>query len=212
MVDHDIKNLSLAADGRLRIEWAEQSMPVLRQVRERFTKEQPLKGMRLGACLHVTTETAVLMLTTWAALRFIRTWSGLRGYLRQASGPGWALVGDAGYTRDPVTAQGISDAFRAAELCATAVEQAFGGARPFDDAMREYQQRRDEHVLPMYEFTCQLATLEPPPPEMQQLFGAIHGNRAAMDGFVQMNAGTISPAQFLSPESVGAIMGKAQRP
>jgi adenosylhomocysteinase len=63
MVDHDIKNLSLAADGRLRIEWAEQSMPVLRQVRERFTKEQPLKGMRLGACLHVTTETAVLMLT-----------------------------------------------------------------------------------------------------------------------------------------------------
>jgi adenosylhomocysteinase len=63
MVDHDVKNLSLAAEGRLRIEWAEQSMPVLRQVRERFTKEQPLKGMRLGACLHVTTETAVLMLT-----------------------------------------------------------------------------------------------------------------------------------------------------
>jgi adenosylhomocysteinase len=63
MVDHDVKNLSLAGEGRLRIEWAEQSMPVLRQVRERFTKEQPLKGMRLGACLHVTTETAVLMLT-----------------------------------------------------------------------------------------------------------------------------------------------------
>jgi adenosylhomocysteinase len=63
MASHDVKNLSLAAAGRLRIEWAEQSMPVLRQVRERFTREQPLKGMRLGACLHVTTETAVLMLT-----------------------------------------------------------------------------------------------------------------------------------------------------
>jgi adenosylhomocysteinase len=63
MVDHDVKNLSLAGEGRLRIEWAEQSMPVLRQVRERFTHEQPLKGIRLGACLHVTTETAVLMLT-----------------------------------------------------------------------------------------------------------------------------------------------------
>ncbi|HKB23446.1 MAG TPA: adenosylhomocysteinase [Methylomirabilota bacterium] len=60
---HDVKDLSLAAAGRLRIEWAEQSMPVLRQIRERFTREQPLKGMRLGACLHVTTETAVLMLT-----------------------------------------------------------------------------------------------------------------------------------------------------
>ena len=63
MTQHDVKDLSLAAAGRLKIEWAEQSMPVLRQVRERFTKEQPLKGIRLGACLHVTTETAVLMLT-----------------------------------------------------------------------------------------------------------------------------------------------------
>src|SRR5437867_3056006 len=67
MVDHDVKNHSLGAEGKLRIEWAEQSMPVLRQVRERFTNEQPLKGIRLGACLHVTTETAVLMLTLKAA-------------------------------------------------------------------------------------------------------------------------------------------------
>jgi hypothetical protein len=64
----------------------------------------------------------------------------------------------------------------------------------------------------MYEFTCQLATLEPPPPEMQQLFGAIHGNRSAMDGFVQMSAGTISPAQFLSPENVRTIMSSRQAP
>jgi len=63
MTDHDVKDLSLAETGKLKIEWAEQSMPVLRQVRERFTKEQPLKGIRLGACLHVTTETAVLMIT-----------------------------------------------------------------------------------------------------------------------------------------------------
>jgi adenosylhomocysteinase len=63
MVEHDVKNMALAAEGRQKIEWAELSMPVLRQVRERFAKEQPLKGIRLGACLHVTTETAVLMLT-----------------------------------------------------------------------------------------------------------------------------------------------------
>jgi adenosylhomocysteinase len=63
MTDHDVKDLSLAPAGKLKIEWAEQSMPVLRQVRERFAKEQPLKGVRLGACLHVTTETAVLMMT-----------------------------------------------------------------------------------------------------------------------------------------------------
>jgi adenosylhomocysteinase len=63
MVEHDVKNTGLAGEGRRKIEWAELSMPVLRQVRERFAKEQPLKGIRLGACLHVTTETAVLMLT-----------------------------------------------------------------------------------------------------------------------------------------------------
>jgi adenosylhomocysteinase len=60
---HDVKDLSLATAGQLRIDWAELSMPVLRQVRERFVTAQPLRGMRIGACLHVTTETAVLMLT-----------------------------------------------------------------------------------------------------------------------------------------------------
>jgi adenosylhomocysteinase len=60
---HDVKDLGLAAAGQQRIDWAELAMPVLRQVRERFGREQPLRGTRIGACLHVTTETAVLMLT-----------------------------------------------------------------------------------------------------------------------------------------------------
>ena len=63
MTQHDVKDLALAGAGQLRMEWAEMSMPVLRQIRERFGREQPLRGVRIGACLHVTTETAVLMLT-----------------------------------------------------------------------------------------------------------------------------------------------------
>ncbi|MEK7325678.1 MAG: adenosylhomocysteinase, partial [Chloroflexota bacterium] len=63
MSNFDIKNIKLAEGGRHRIEWAEQEMPVLRQIRERFAKEQPLKGLRVSACLHVTTETANLMHT-----------------------------------------------------------------------------------------------------------------------------------------------------
>jgi 2-polyprenyl-6-methoxyphenol hydroxylase-like FAD-dependent oxidoreductase len=122
----------------------------------------------------------------------------LPNFLRKPYGPGWALVGDAGYNKDAITAQGISDAFRDAELCATALDQAFSGARPFDVAMAEYQATRDRSSLPMYELTCQIATLQPPPPEMQQLLGAILGNQAAMDGFVKMNAGTISPAEFFA--------------
>ncbi len=60
---HDIANASLAAEGKKRIEWAERNMPVLAQIRERFEKEQPFKGVRFAACMHVTTETANLMRT-----------------------------------------------------------------------------------------------------------------------------------------------------
>jgi adenosylhomocysteinase len=60
---HDIADASLAAEGKKRIEWAERNMPVLAQIRERFEKEQPFKGVRFAACMHVTTETANLMRT-----------------------------------------------------------------------------------------------------------------------------------------------------
>ncbi len=60
-LDYDVKNIELAADGKRRIEWAEREMPVLRLIRERFSKEKPLQGVRLIACAHVTTETANLV-------------------------------------------------------------------------------------------------------------------------------------------------------
>jgi adenosylhomocysteinase len=64
---YDVRDLALAAEGKRRTEWAERSMPVLRQIRARFGGEKPLKGLRLSACLHVTTETANLMATLRAA-------------------------------------------------------------------------------------------------------------------------------------------------
>ena len=76
--------------------------------------------------------------------------------------------------------------------------------------MAGYQSTRDEHVLPMFEFTCQLATLEPPPPELQQLLAAAHGNQEAMDGFARVNAGVTSPAEFFAEENVGRIFAAAQ--
>jgi adenosylhomocysteinase len=63
LLKHDIKDIKLADKGKLRIEWADMDMPVLRMIRERFKEEKPLKGVRLSACLHVTTETANLMIT-----------------------------------------------------------------------------------------------------------------------------------------------------
>lgn len=131
-------------------------------------------------------------------------------YFRKPFGPGWALVGDAGYIKDFITAQGISDAFRDAELCANALDETLSGRRSFDDAMGDYQSTRDAHVLPMYEFTAQLATLEPPPPQRQQILGAVHGNKEAMDGFVRVNSGVTSPAEFFSEENTQWIFAKAK--
>ena len=94
--------------------------------------------------------------------RFVGT--AVPNYFRKPFGPGWALVGDAGYNRDFITAQGISDAFRDAELVANALDESFSSARSFEVAMAEYQSTRDRRVLPMYEFTCQFAMLQPPRP------------------------------------------------
>lgn len=132
-------------------------------------------------------------------------------YFRKPFGDGWALVGDAGYNRDFITAQGISDAFRDAELCANAVHESFSGTRSFDEAMGEYQTTRDKQVGAIYEFTCDFAKLEPPPPERQQLMGAVNGNQDAMDGFAKVFAGIVSPAEFFSEENVGRIFAAAQR-
>jgi 2-polyprenyl-6-methoxyphenol hydroxylase-like FAD-dependent oxidoreductase len=118
-------------------------------------------------------------------------------------------VGDAGCNKDFITAQGISDAFQDAELCATALHQTLSGARPFDEAMGDYQSTRDERVLPMYEFTTQLATLEPPPAELQQLIGAMRGNQPAMDAFARLNAGVTSPVDFFSEANVQSVFASA---
>jgi 2-polyprenyl-6-methoxyphenol hydroxylase-like FAD-dependent oxidoreductase len=130
-------------------------------------------------------------------------------YFRQPYGPGWALVGDAGYNKDFITAQGIHDAFRDAELCASALDETFSGRQTYDAAMSGYQSARDAQVLPMYELTTEFATLEPPPPDLQRLLAAAAGNQAAMDGFARVNAGVTSPAEFFTEENIGRILTSA---
>ena len=78
--------------------------------------------------------------------------------------------------------------------------------------MAGYQRARDEEAGPIYEFTCDFAKIEPPPPDMQQLIGAMQGNQDAQDGFVSVMAGTLSPPEFFAPENVGRIMAAAAPP
>jgi flavin-dependent dehydrogenase len=103
--------------------------------------------------------------------------------LRQAFGPGWALVGDAGYYRDAITAYGISDAFRDAELLAVALDQALDGAAVETTALAAYQQHRDQALREIFEITCRLAAYPPVPTfiELQkQLSAAIDKEAAAL--------------------------------
>ncbi len=130
----------------------------------------------------------------------------MSNFFRKPYGPGWALVGDAGYHKDSITAQGISDAFRDAELVAEAVDAGFSGKREIEDALAEYEQQRNAAAFPIYEFTCQLASLEPPPPEMQQLFAALRGNQADTDRFMGVLAGTTPVSEFFAPDNVGRII------
>jgi 2-polyprenyl-6-methoxyphenol hydroxylase-like FAD-dependent oxidoreductase len=137
--------------------------------------------------------------------------SDLAGYFRKPYGAGWALVGDAGYHLHPITAQGITDAFLDAERLSEALDAAFAERSTIDAAMADYQTSRDEHAIAMYEMTFEFAQLDqPPPPETQQLLGAVAGNQQHMDDFVSVQAGTLPIPQFFSPDNIGLIMATQQ--
>ena len=93
-------------------------------------------------------------------------------YFRVPYGPGWALVGDAGYHRDFLTGLGITDAFRDAEYVAQAAHQGLSGERPMDEAMADYQKKRDTSAKPLYDFTTKMASGLAPEPMEWMSFGA----------------------------------------
>ena len=133
-------------------------------------------------------------------------------FFRKPYGPGWALVGDAGYHKDPITAEGITDAFRDAELLAAALVDGFSGRRLPEQALADYERQRNEQVLPLYEFTYQLAALEPPTPDLQALFGALREDQEQTNRFFGTIAGTVPVAEFFAPENVEQILDGAAMP
>ncbi len=102
-MNYDVKDINLADKGALRVEWARRDMPVLNAIRERFERQQPLKGLRLAACLHVTTETAVLAATLKAGGALVQvcasnplsTQDDVAAYLAKYEGiPTFAIKGE----------------------------------------------------------------------------------------------------------------------
>ncbi|HUS13833.1 MAG TPA: NAD(P)/FAD-dependent oxidoreductase [Chloroflexia bacterium] len=133
----------------------------------------------------------------------------LPNFFRKASGPGWALVGDAGHHMDPVLAHGINDAFRDAELLVDALDAGLSGGQPMAAALATFEEQRNQTAMPLHQMTLQFASMEPPPPEMQQLIGALVGNQAQIDRFFGVLAGTVPMPEFFAPENIGQIMAAA---
>jgi flavin-dependent dehydrogenase len=125
-------------------------------------------------------------------------------WFRRPYGPGWALVGDAGYLKDPCTAQGITDAFHHAELLADALDDGLLRRRPLHDALADYERRRNTAAMPMYEFTYATSALEPPAPQEQELFAAMRDDPSLAGRFFGVFAGTVPVPDFFASLSPAA--------
>src|SRR3954453_7857005 len=135
-----------------------------------------------------------------------------RASFESLGGEGWALAGDAGYHKHPLSAQGITDAFRDADLLCDAIDDAFSGRRPLEVALPEFERRRNEAVMGMYESTCERARTEPPSPEVRALFGALRYNASEANRFFGIDAGTVPISEFFAPENVRRILASTQHP
>jgi flavin-dependent dehydrogenase len=140
--------------------------------------------------------------------RFIGT-GDVDGFFRTACGPGWALLGDAGYHKDPITAQGMTDALLHAELLAAAIVRGLSEGNTLDDALSDYGRRRDAKARPMYAMTSDLARLAPPSADMVALVSALQDKPADVRRFLGIMAGTVAIEDFFDPANLARITGQA---
>lgn len=132
-----------------------------------------------------------------------------RAFVRQATGPGWALIGDAGMKKDPVTAQGIPSAFLTAEWLAEALGQAFEGGRTIDNALAAYAARRDAYMMPFYAFTARLAEFNPPDVAQARFYRAIAASPVETARLFGAVALTDNPDEVLGTENVNRLLAAA---
>lgn len=130
-------------------------------------------------------------------------------FYRESSGPGWALIGDAGYSRDPATASGISDALLSADLLATNVAEHFEAPEALDRAVLTYEAARNAATRPYYEYTCDFAKLTPYPEDVLQLLGIASSQPQQAMSLTGLFSQTAAPRDFFSAANLQAILGDA---
>ena len=132
----------------------------------------------------------------------------LPNFYRKPHGPGWALVGDAGFHKDPYLALGVSDAFRDAELLAEALSDGWSGQTPMDTALAGYEERRNRASKDEYLYNLHLAANKPLPEEVARLRAAIQGNPPVTRQFFLANQGMIPRESFFNPQNLQALIGE----
>ncbi|MDF9817179.1 NAD(P)/FAD-dependent oxidoreductase [Streptomyces sp. SPB162] len=135
----------------------------------------------------------------------------LPNFYRRPYGAGWALAGDAGFHKDPVTGQGIADAFRDADVLSTALHRVLTGTGEWDQEMAAYEETRNQATAALYEFTCLAATLQFSD-RMRQAFSVLSYDQAEANAFLGLVAGTTSVIEFFSDEHMGGLVERSKDP
>lgn len=125
----------------------------------------------------------------------------LHNFFRRAHGPGWALVGDAALHRDPITAQGITNAFTHAAILAEEICMGLGGEKPLDTALADYDNRQFALLKPMFDYTVHLAKLQPLPAEVKSMLPAVVNDPVAISAFIGAFMGSV-PLDQVFPQTV----------
>jgi 2-polyprenyl-6-methoxyphenol hydroxylase-like FAD-dependent oxidoreductase len=125
-------------------------------------------------------------------------------------GPGWALVGDAGYQKDQCTAIGMTHAFRDAELLAEAIGDGLGGRLPMDQALADYEKRRNDDSKSYYEHVQTVAQCNPFGREQIELFAALRGKQEHINSFLAFFCDVVTPEEFFAPAHMQRIFSDAR--
>jgi flavin-dependent dehydrogenase len=131
----------------------------------------------------------------------------LPNFYRKPYGKGWALVGDAGLHKDPFLALGICDALRDVELLALALDQGFSGRQPIEQALHDFERRRNQASREDFAENLRLARFEPLAPEFLALRAAIRGNQEAINQMYRAREGMIPREAFFNSENLQKLMG-----
>jgi 2-polyprenyl-6-methoxyphenol hydroxylase-like FAD-dependent oxidoreductase len=125
------------------------------------------------------------------------------GFCRRPVGPGWALLGDAGLTMDPITAAGITNAFRDASFMAEAADE--GLRSNLDSALAGFEEHRNALSVPLYHFTCEMARLEPPTQQVVDFFVGLQRSQEDTDAYLGVFAQTVPVSEFFAADNVERI-------